>query len=224
MDMMLYLAAAILILAAQWKVQNAYRTYREVDTENGWTGAQAARKILDDNGLSHVQIRETAGMLSDHYNPRNQTVNLSRDIYHGHTVAAVSVAAHECGHAIQHAQSYAGITVRDAILPAAQICSSLGWTVLIIGLLMYNSTGIVFYIGIGMLVVVALFQVVTLPVEFDASRRALAIIRNEGFVVEEEYPLAKDMLTAAALTYVAAVASSILQIIRMLLISNSRRR
>ena len=200
MDWILYLAALFLVMFSQIKVQGAYARYRQVMTLRGYTGAQVARRILDDHGLQHVQVEPSpGGALSDHYDPKANVVRLSEDIYANSSIASVAVAAHECGHAIQHAENYGFIALRNSILPFAMVSSQLSWLVLILGLL-FSSTGL-FYTGILMLSCVAVFQLVTLPVELDASKRAMALVYEEGFVVQEERKDVKAMLSAAAFTY-----------------------
>ena len=222
MDMILYLAAFLLVLWSQIKVQSAYSRYRQSSTLRRCTGAETARKILDNQGLYDVRVEiAQGGMLSDHYDPKARVVRLSPDIYSKDSIASVAVAAHECGHAIQHAENYGFIALRNSILPAAMVSSQLSWIVLLLGLF-FSSSGL-FYTGIIMLGCVALFQLVTLPVELDASRRALRLVTEEGMIVAEERNDAKAMLSAAAFTYVASLISSILQILRLLLIFNRRQ-
>lgn len=222
MDMILYLAAFLLVLWSQIKVQSAYSRYRQISTIRRYTGVETARKILDNQGLYDVRVEiAPGGMLSDHYDPKARVVRLSPDIYSKDSIASVAVAAHECGHAIQHAENYGFIALRNSILPAAMVSSQLSWIVLLLGLF-FSSSGL-FYTGIIMLGCVALFQLVTLPVELDASRRALRLVTEEGMIVAEERNDAKAMLSAAAFTYVASLISSILQILRLLLIFNRRQ-
>lgn len=220
-DILLYLGAALLVMWSQIKVQGAYKHYRNVETMNHMSGAEVARRILDDNGLNDVSIEVAqGGVLSDHYDPKAKVVRLSQDIYSNSSIASVSVAAHEVGHAIQHQQNYGAIALRNAILPAAMISSSLAWGVLIFGLFM-QMTGLL-YTGIIMLSVVAVFQLVTLPIEFDASKRALTLLVADGILDADERPAAKAMLNAAAFTYVAALISSVMQILRFVLIAGRR--
>ena len=221
MDIILYLLAFVVVMAAQSSVTSAYQKYKQVANRRGMTGAQAARRILDMNGLYDVALEITNSTLGDHYDPTKKVIRLSPEIYYGTSIASVSVASHECGHAIQHAENYGFIALRNTILPFCSIASNLAWPALFIGL--FFSMEPIVNIGILMLVAVLVFQVVTLPVEFNASSRALKIIASDGIVYEEEVNGAKKMLTAAAMTYVAAVISSALQIIRLLLITNRRR-
>lgn len=222
MEMILYLAAIVLVMWSQMKVQGAYSRYRQVETVRGYTGAETARRILDSYGLNDIPVEVSqGGSLSDHYDPRGRTVRLSRDIYSGTSIASVAVAAHECGHAIQHAENYGLIAVRDSILPLAMVSNQLSWIALFAGLF-FSITGL-FYAGIIMLSCIALFQLVTLPVELDASKRAMSIVYEQGFVIDDERRDVKAMLNAAAFTYVAALISSLLQILRLMMMFNRRR-
>jgi Zn-dependent membrane protease YugP len=219
----LYIAAIVLVMWAQSKVQGAYKHFSTVRTEKHLTGADVARQILDRNGLSDVQVQVSQnGLLSDHFDPRTNTVNLSPKVYNEDSIASVAVAAHEVGHAIQHAENYSFIGIRNMLLPVAVVSGNLGWFVIIIGLV----TGYmpVFYIGLAMLSVIAVFQLVTLPVEFDASGRALRILSHDGFISEDESADAKAMLRAAAFTYVAALLATLMQILRLVLMSNRSNR
>lgn len=222
MDLLLYFLALILVMWSQIKVQGAYNRYRQVASLRGYTGYQVARAILDERGLQEVAVEESqGGTLSDHYDPKAKVVRLSSDIYRNSSIASVAIAAHECGHAIQHAENYGMIALRNSILPFAMVSSQLSWVVLILGLL-FSATGL-FYTGIIMLGCVALFQLITLPVELDASSRAMKIVSAEGFIVDEERKDVKAMLSAAAMTYIASLISSVLQILRLLLIFNRNR-
>lgn len=221
MDFILYLLAFVIVMIAQTSVTSAYKKYRSVPSEKGIVGAQVARKILDSKGLYDVGIEQTSGVLGDHYDPRSKVVRLSHDVYYGSSIASVSVAAHEVGHAIQHAENYGFIALRNTILPYCSFANNLAWPTLFIGL--FFAVEPLLYVGIIMLVAVLIFQVVTLPVEFNASSRALTLLSSQGVLYEEEKSDAKAMLTAAAMTYVAAVISSALQILRFLLIANRNR-
>ena len=179
------------------------------------TGREVAREILDKNGLKHVKVQHVEGTLTDHYDPSNKTVNLSSDIYDGETIAAVSVASHECGHAIQDKDGYLFLRIRSAIVPVVNLASKLGYIAIIAGLAL-GMLGL-FRIGIIAEVVILLFQLITLPVEFNASRRALVKIKEYNIVTEDEHHYAKKMLTSAALTYVASVAATLVQILRFVL-------
>lgn len=221
MDYILYFAAIVVVMIAQMKVNNAYRHYKNIRNERGLTGAQVARQILNSNGLQDVALDHAQGVLQDHYDPRAKVVRLSNDVYHGNSIASIAVAAHECGHAIQHAQNYGFIAIRNSILPFCSISSNLAWPILLIGLI-FSFEPLV-YAGILLLTVVLVFQIVTLPVEFNASSRALNIMTENGMIYEEERADVKSMLSAAAMTYVAAVISSALQILRFLMIANRNR-
>ncbi len=222
MDIFLYLAAIGLAFWAQIKVKNAYSHFSEVPTESRKTGYQIARAILDNQGLQNVEIQiSQKGLLSDHYDPKTNTVNLSPKVYNETSVASVAVAAHEVGHAIQYAEHYSVIGVRNAILPFAIISGYAGWIVAIIGLL--ASIDPLFYLGLIMLCIIATFQLATLPLEFNASSRALRILSEGNYINADEVADSKAMLSAAAMTYVAAFAASLLQIMRLLMIRGRRR-
>ncbi len=215
MNSFLYLLALVLVVWAQFKVNGAYARYRNVSTRRGYRGVEAARMILNQNGLHDVKIEmATSGELSDHYDPQTNTVRLSKDVYYNDSIASVAISAHEVGHAIQHATNYGFIGLRNMILPYAMISSKLGWTILFLGLMFTLDS--LFYIGIGMLCIIALFQLITLPVELNASKRALALLESNGIILAEEKRDCKAMLSAAAFTYIAALISTLLQILRLL--------
>ena len=215
MNSFLYLLALVLVVWAQFKVNGAYARYRNVSTRRGYRGVEAARMILNQNGLHDVKIEmATGGELSDHYDPQTNTVRLSKDVYYNDSIASVAISAHEVGHAIQHATNYGFIGLRNMILPYAMISSKLGWTILFLGLMFTLDS--LFYIGIGMLCIIALFQLITLPVELNASKRALALLESNGIILAEEKSDCKTMLSAAAFTYIAALISTLLQILRLL--------
>ena len=215
MNSFLYLLALVLVVWAQFKVNGAYARYRNVSTRRGYRGVEAARMILNQNGLHDVKIEmATSGELSDHYDPQTNTVRLSKDVYYNDSIASVAISAHEVGHAIQHATNYGFIGLRNMILPYAMISSKLGWTILFLGLMFTLDS--LFYIGVGMLCIIALFQLVTLPVELNASKRALALLESNGIILAEEKRDCKTMLSAAAFTYIAALISTLLQILRLL--------
>ena len=215
MNSFLYLLALVLVVWAQFKVNGAYARYRNVSTRRGYRGVDAARMILNQNGLHDVKIEmATGGELSDHYDPQTNTVRLSKDVYYNDSIASVAISAHEVGHAIQHATNYGFIGLRNMILPYAMISSKLGWTILFLGLMFTLDS--LFYIGIAMLCVIALFQLITLPVELNASKRALALLESNGIILAEEKRDCKTMLSAAAFTYIAALISTLLQILRLL--------
>ncbi len=214
----LVIIAGIIMLIAQARISGAYAKYSKVPTLRHKTGAEVARAILNSNGLQDVKVEmSSSSQLSDHYDPKARAVRLSPKVYNESSIASVAVAAHEVGHAIQHANGYFGIKVRDAVLPLAQIGSSLGWVSIMLGIIFSNTTFL--YIGVLSVGAIALFQLVTLPVEFNASSRALRILSNDNYLTEEEQPQAKAMLSAAAMTYVAGLISSLLNLLRMVLIA-----
>lgn len=213
--------AALLAVWAQMKVQSAYSRYKKIPNSKGMTGAQIAREILDSEGLYNIQIFEVKGNLSDHYNPGKKTINLSSDIYHGTSIASLAVAAHECGHAIQYKDGYVPISLRNMILPIANVGQYLGWIAIAVGLLMGHTK--IAWMGFALMCGILAFQLVTLPVEFNASSRALVILKTR-YLNEGEYAGAKSMLSAAAMTYVAAMIATLASMLRIFLIilGNSR--
>lgn len=217
----LLIIGMLISCVASARMNQAYNKYRTVPSRSGMTGAQTARKILQAAGIYDVQIGEVAGKLSDHYDPSSKRVNLSSEVYHGCSLAAVGVAAHECGHAIQHAVQYAPLNFRTAIVPLANIGSSLSWPIFLLGLL--TSIGPLVTVGILMFSLAVLFQLITLPVEFNASRRALVMLKSTGILGEQEVKGAKTVLSAAALTYVAALFAAILQLLRLVALSRRRK-
>lgn len=222
MENLLYFAAIALVLWAQFKVKNVYAHFATVQTRRHRSGADVAKAILISKGLNHVEVLMSQnGVLSDHFDPKTNTVHLSPKVYQDSSIASVSIAAHEVGHAIQYAEQYRLIGVRNTILPIAIVSGHLAWIVAIIGL-SSNITSL-FWLGIGMLMVIASFQLVTLPIEFDASARALKLLSSEGIIDEEELSDSKSMLSAAAFTYVAALVATLMQILRLLMVSNRRR-
>ncbi|MCC8042916.1 MAG: zinc metallopeptidase [Oscillospiraceae bacterium] len=220
---LILIPALIIGLIAQAMVKSAYSKYSKVYNDRGMTGYDAARRILDENGLFNVAIERVSGELTDHYDPQSNVIRLSDGVYNQTSVAAVGVAAHEAGHAVQYAQGYFPIKIRSAIIPITQLGSSLAVPLVLIGLA-FSSLDVLITVGILLYCAVVLFQVITLPVEFDASSRAITILRSSGYLSDKELSGAKRVLTAAALTYVAAVISSMLSLLRLLLLSNRRRR
>lgn len=212
---LLVLIGSLLMMYAQIKVNSAYKRYEKVPNSRGITGAMVAREILDQNGLGDVEINMVKGKLSDHYNPGKRTINLSNGIYNGTSIASLAVAAHECGHAIQHLVGYKPLVFRNAILPLCNVGQYLGWIAVLVGLLMSNSN--IAWIGVILMSGILLFQVVTLPVEFDASSRALRILKA-NYLTSDEYSGAKSMLSAAAFTYVAGMLATVLSLLRIVLI------
>ena len=221
---LLLIPALLFGLYAQFKVNSTYSKYQKVNNSRGWTAAEVARKILDDNGLYDVNIAHIAGNLTDNYNPKTNTVSLSDSVYSSTSVAAIGVAAHECGHAVQHAEQYTPIKIRSALVPVTNFGSSFGVIILAIGLI-FSSYNIAM-IGVLLYSLMAVFQAVTLPVEFNASSRALTTLREQNMHEDDELKMSKKVLSAAAMTYVAALVSSISTIFRLLLIVNrgTRRR
>lgn len=221
---LLLIPALLFGLYAQFKVNSTYSKYQKVNNSRGWTAAEVARKILDDNGLYDVNIAHIAGNLTDNYNPKTNTVSLSDSVYSSTSVAAIGVAAHECGHAVQHAEQYTPIKIRSALVPVTNFGSSFGVIILAIGLI-FSSYNIAM-IGVLLYSLMAVFQAVTLPVEFNASSRALTTLREQNMLEDDELKMSKKVLSSAAMTYVAALVSSISTIFRLLLIVNrgTRRR
>ena len=216
------LPAIILSLWAQAKVTSTFKKYSNVYNRFGYTGADAARKILDMNGLYSVKIEHISGDLTDHFDPRTNVVRLSDATYNSTSVGAIGVAAHEVGHAIQHATGYSPIRVRNAIVPAVNICNVMSMPLLLIGLLL--SAPSLVEIGIVLFSATVVFQLITLPVEFNASRRALATLEGQNMLSPEEIGGASKVLKAAAMTYVAAAVSSILSLLRLILVFGGNRR
>ena len=221
---MLYYATGVIMIPVllfsfycQIKVKRAFRRYSSVHAMCGMTGAQAAARLLQLNGITDVQIRQIGGTLTDYYDPKNKEICLSGDVYNATSVAAIGVACHEAGHACQHAQGYAPLKIRNAAIPATRIGSSLGIPLVLLG--MVFTWWPLIMVGIVLYALVALFQLLTLPVELNASRRALQTIESNQFLTEQEYRGAKKVLTAAALTYVAALASALATLLRLLLLA-----
>lgn len=220
LSMIILFAAMIFAVAAQGKVQSNFKRYSRIENSRGITGAQAARKVLDANGLYDVQIEQISGSLTDHYDPRSRVLRLSQTVYGVDSIAAVSVACHEAGHAIQHATAYAPLKIRNSIVPVVNIASSLSWILIIAGIgLLYTNYYVgdmLFNIGVIFFASVIVFHGLTLPVEYDASGRAMEQMEALGIVDEEEYVGAKKVLNAAALTYVAALATAVANLLRIL--------
>lgn len=219
----LVLIGAVLSLLASAKVNSTYAKYSRVRSMTGMTGRQAAERILYQAGIRDVHIEHIRGNLTDHYDPKSKTVRLSDATYDSPSVAAVGVAAHECGHVLQHYQGYAPLKLRTALVPAANIGSRLGLPLILLGIILGANQTLV-TIGIWVFSLAVLFQVVTLPVEFNASRRALQILDRQGILAGQEVEQCKKVLGAAALTYVAAAAASVLQLLRLLLLFGGRSR
>ena len=220
----LVIIGAVICMIASARVNSTFRTYSAYRSMSGMTGAQAAERILHASGIYDVSIHRVSGNLTDHYNPAQKTLNLSDSVCNSTSVAAIGVAAHECGHALQHAKGYVPLKLRSAFVPIANFGSALAWPVLIVGLILNNrSSMFLIHLGILLFSFAVLFQLITLPVEFDASRRALLQLRQQGILGEQELGQTRKVLKAAALTYVASAASAILQLLRIILLFGGRR-
>lgn len=221
--MLLILPALVFAMWAQWKVQSTYQKYSQIRAANGLTGRQMAQAIITRNGISDVAIEEVGGVLSDHYDPRTKRVRLSPHNYEESSLAAIAVGAHEVGHVLQHAQGYAPLAIRAGIAPVANLGSMLAFPLFIIGFLFHGGMGTML-MNLGLLFFggAVVFHLITLPVEFDASKRALRELTASGSLATEEVAGAKKVLDAAALTYVAAAAMALLQLLRLLMLRNSR--
>ncbi len=224
----LVIIGIIITMWAQGKMKTTFTKYSRVRSMSGMTGQEVARRILMANGIFDVTVEPVAGQLTDHYDPRSKVVKLSEVIYNSTSVAAVGVAAHECGHAIQDNQEYLPLRLRSAIVPVANLGSTLSWPMILIGIFLWNAGSYIGYslvsIGILCFSLAVLFQLVTLPVEFDASRRALRQLSVTGILPPEEQQQTRAVLSAAALTYVAAAASSMLQLLRLVILFGGNRR
>lgn len=218
----LVLIGAIISMIASARVSSTFNRYARERSFSGMTGAQAAQAILNNNGIYDVRVERISGNLTDHYDPRTKTVRLSDSVYGATSVAAIGVAAHECGHVMQHQENYAPLKIRTMLVPAANIGSRLGIPIIILGIILGGSPMLV-NIGIWVFSLAVLFQLVTLPVEFDASKRALVCIEQYGIVTREERAKSAKVLRAAAYTYVAAAAASVLQLLRLILLFGNRR-
>lgn len=219
----LVIIGALICMIASARVKTTFNKYSRYRSRTNMTGKEAAQRVLRSAGIMDVTVRHVSGSLTDHYDPRNKTLNLSDSVYDSTSVAAIGVAAHECGHAIQHQKDYAPLSIRSAIVPVANIGSTLAWPLIIIGLLFSSATGsFLIKLGIICFSLAVLFQLITLPVEFDASRRAVNILGSTGILSEEELPMTKKVLGAAALTYVAGAAAAILQLLRLILLFGGR--
>lgn len=219
---LLVLVAAIFSMWASARVNSTYNKYAKVRSMQGLTGAEAAQKILYYAGLSNIRVEHVSGNLTDHYDPKSKVLRLSDSTYSSASVAAVGVAAHECGHAIQDAEGYSPLRLRSTLVPAANLGSKLGIPIIILGVLLGSNYTLV-QIGIWVFSLAVLFQLVTLPVEFNASNRAMRILDDRGMLGQEELGMCKKVLSAAAMTYVAAAASSIIQLLRLVLLFGRRR-
>lgn len=221
----LVIIGAVICLAASAKVKSTFNKYNRVRSMSGMTGAQAAERILNSAGIYDVTVQHISGNLTDHYDPRNKVLSLSDSTYGSVSVAAIGVAAHECGHAIQHQTSYAPLNIRSAIVPVANFGSTIAWPLILIGLFFNSNTG-TFLIDLGIICfsLAVLFQLITLPVEFNASSRAVKILESTGILGQEELSGTRKVLGAAALTYVAGAAAAILQLLRLVILFGGRGR
>ena len=221
----LILIGLLLSMAASAKVNSTYARYARVGARCGMTGAEAAKRLLNSQGIYDVTVRRVPGKLTDHYDPRNKTVNLSESVYGSTSIAAIGVAAHECGHAMQDAGGYVPLRVRGALVPVANFGAQISWPLILIGLLFSSgSSSMLITLGILMFSLSVLFQLVTLPVEFNASSRAVNLLDRTGILAGQEVGQTRQVLSAAALTYVAAAAASILQLFRLLYRFGGNRR
>ena len=221
----LVLIGVVLSLVASARVKSTFNRYSQMRNSRGMTGAQAAEQVLHGAGIYDVRIEHVRGNLTDHYDPRNKVLRLSDSVYGQTSVAAVGVAAHECGHAIQHAKGYAPLRFRNVLVPVANFGAKIAWPLILIGLLINSeSSWLLMQAGIIAFSLAVLFQVVTLPVEFNASSRAIRVLADRGIMFGDEIVAAKKVLSAAALTYVAGAASSILQLLRLIILTGGRRR
>ena len=211
----------VICLIASARVKSTFNKFDKVRSRTGMTGAEAARRLLHAQGIYDVTIQPVSGSLSDHYDPKNKVVRLSESTYHSTSVAAIGVAAHECGHAMQHEENYLPLNVRSALVPVANFGSQFSMLLIVAGLLLGQ---FLIEAGIILFCAVVLFQLVTLPVEFNASRRALRLLDENGILYQEEVGMTRKVLSAAALTYVASALSAVLQLLRLLLLFGGRRR
>ena len=219
----LVLIGAVLSIMASAKVRSTYSAYARVRSRSGMTGAEAARRILNAQGIYDVSIQHVAGELTDHYDPSAKVLRLSSSVYGSDSVAALGVAAHECGHAVQHARSYRPLQIRTALVPAANLGASIAWPLLIFGLLISGRSSFLIHLGILLFSLSVLFQLVTLPVELNASNRAMRLLEETGILYRDEISGVRRVLSAAALTYVASAAASLLQLLRVILLFGGRR-
>ena len=219
--MILLIPALLLALWAQYLVKSTFAKYSKVPAERGMTGGEVAKRLLYEAGLHDVPIEKVSGQLTDHYDPRSRTLRLSDSIAGSRSVAAIGIAAHEVGHAIQHEKGYSPFNIRKSIFPVANIGSTLAFPMFFIGFL-FSSFRMLMDVGIVLFSCAVLFQVVTLPVEFNASSRALALLRDRAYLVEEEVVKAKKVLQAAAMTYVAATAMAVIHLVRLLILQSGR--
>ncbi|WP_300283149.1 zinc metallopeptidase [Peptacetobacter sp.] len=219
--MIIIIPAILFTMYAQFKVSSTTNRFFRIKSASGYNGQETATRILAANGIRDVRIEPIRGTLTDHYDPRNKVLRLSEEVYYGTSVTSVSVAAHECGHALQHAYGYAPLSIRGAIVPIVNFASSLSWILIFVGLLFTRSSTLL-QLGILMFSATVVFQLITLPVEFNASKRALVQLEDLGIVDNAEARDSRKVLSAAAMTYVAAAMTAILQLLRLLLIASNR--
>ena len=220
----LVVIGAIICMIASAKVKTTFNKYSQYRSYSGMNGAQVAQRVLEAAGIYDVTVRHVSGNLTDHYDPSTKTVNLSDPVYNSYSVAALGVAAHECGHAIQHAKNYAPLSLRSALVPVANFGSMLAWPLILIGLFINGrSSTLIIDLGIVLFSAAVLFQLVTLPVEFDASRRALVMLRTQNSLSDDELKNTRKVLKSAAFTYVVGAAAAILQLLRIILLVGGRR-
>lgn len=219
----LVLIGAVICMIASAKLKSTYSKYSRIRSMSGITGAETAQRILYSQGIRDVPVEHIAGDLTDHYDPRSRVLRLSDTTYGDTSVAAVGVAAHECGHAVQHATGYALLNIRNAIAPVVSIGSNLSWPLILLGVIL-SWNPVLIRLGIWLFALAVLFQLITLPVELDASRRALCLLKENGILYQDEVPGAKRVLSAAAMTYVAGLLSVILQMLRLVLLFGGRSR
>lgn len=220
----LVVIGAIICMIASAKVKTTFNKYSQYRSYSGMNGGQVAQRVLEAAGIYDVTVRHVSGNLTDHYDPSTKTVNLSDPVYNSYSVAALGVAAHECGHAIQHAKNYAPLSLRSALVPVANFGSMLAWPLILIGLFINGrSSTLIIDLGIVLFSAAVLFQLVTLPVEFDASRRALVMLRTQNILSDDELKNTRKVLKSAAFTYVASAAAAILQLLRIILLVGGRR-
>lgn len=221
----LVIIAAIISAVASMKINTTFSRYSGVRAISGMTGAEAAQRILRSQGIMDVQVRHVSGNLTDHYDPRSKILNLSDSVYGSTSVAAIGVAAHECGHAVQHQVGYAPLNIRSTLVPIANFGQTISWPLILIGFLLNGSVSQMFlYAGVILFSAAVLFQLVTLPVEFNASSRALRLLQDNGILASDEIGKTRKVLSAAALTYVAGAIGAILQLLRLLILIGGRRR
>ena len=223
---LIFIVFAGLSALVSWQLRRKFTEYSQIGLTNGMSGADVAETMLRENGVTGVTVQSVEGQLTDHYNPQDKTVNLSTDVFYGRSIAAAAVAAHECGHAVQHSVAYAPLKLRSALVPVLSVSSQWMQWIILGGIFLLNTTPIPLAIGVGLFAITTLFSFITLPVEFDASNRALAWIQSRGIVNSREYPLAKDALWWAATTYVVAALGSLatlLYYVSILMGGNGRR-